>query len=50
MTFPATMEEFMAYQEQLINRPLSEVEREITAEWLPIINEADRRTSRLWTN
>lgn len=39
-TFPATMEEFMAYQEQLINRPLSEVEREITAEWLPIINEA----------
>ena len=27
-TFPATMEEFMAYQEQLINRPLSEVERD----------------------
>lgn len=40
LTFPATLETFIAYQEQLINRPLTETEREVTAAWLPIINEA----------
>lgn len=39
-TFPATLEAFIAYQEQLINRPLTETEREVTAEWLEIINQA----------
>lgn len=40
LTFPATLETFIAYQEQLINRPLSKAEREVAAAWLPIINEA----------
>lgn len=36
---PAQLEPFIAYQEQLINRPLSEAEREATAAWLEVINE-----------
>lgn len=40
ITFPAPLDAFIAYQEQLINRPLSEREREITAVWLEIINKA----------
>lgn len=40
LTFPSTLETFIAYQEQLINRPLTETEREVTAAWLPSINEA----------
>lgn len=40
-TFPVSLEEFIAYQEQLINRPLSENEREVTAVWLEIINQSE---------
>ena len=36
---PAPLETFIAYQEHLINRHLSEGEREATAAWLEIINE-----------
>lgn len=36
---PASLEAFIAYQEHLINRHLSEGEREATAAWLEIINE-----------
>lgn len=48
-TFPATPEAFIAFQEQLINRPLTENEKEVTAVWLEIINgtvtgELDRGT------
>lgn len=38
-TFPAPLDAFIACQEQLINRPLTENEREVTAVWLEIINE-----------
>lgn len=41
MTFPATLKEFIAHQERLINRPLTEDEREVTAVWLEIINQAE---------
>ena len=46
---PASLETFIAYQERLINRHLSEGEREATAAWLEIINgtvtgELDRVT------
>ena len=40
-TFPAPLEAFIAYQEQLINRPLTENERKATAVWLEIINQAE---------
>lgn len=40
-TFPAPLEPFIAYQEQLINRPLTEGERVVTAAWLEIINQAE---------
>lgn len=40
-TFPAALEPFIAYQERLINRPLSAGEREVTAVWLEIINRAE---------
>ncbi len=40
-TFPATPEAFIAYQEQLISRPLTADEREVTAVWLEIINQAE---------
>lgn len=36
---PASLEAFIAYQERLINRPLSEGEREATAAWLKVLNE-----------
>lgn len=36
---PASLEQFISYQEQLISRPLSEGEKEATAKWLEIINE-----------
>lgn len=36
---PASLETFIAYQERLINRHLSEGEREATAAWLEVINE-----------
>lgn len=46
---PASLETFVAYQEHLINRHLSEGEREATAAWLAVINgsvtgEQDRVT------
>lgn len=41
LTFPSTLETFIAYQEQLINRPLTETEREVTVAWLEIINQAE---------
>lgn len=40
-TFPAPLEAFIIHQEQIIGRPLSEREREVTAAWLPVINKAD---------
>lgn len=40
-TFPATLEAFIAYQEQLISRPLTVDEQEVTAVWLEIINQAE---------
>lgn len=40
-TFPVTLEAFIAYQEQLISRPLTADEREVTAVWLEIINQAE---------
>lgn len=40
-TFPAPLEPFIAYQEQIINRPLTEAEKKITAAWLEIINQAE---------
>lgn len=40
-TFPATLEAFIAYQEQLISRSLTADEREVTAVWLEIINQAE---------
>lgn len=39
-TFPAPLEAFIDYQEQLTGRSLSQVEREVTETWLPVINEA----------
>jgi LmbE family N-acetylglucosaminyl deacetylase len=41
LTFPTTLEAFIAYQERLISRPLTEDEREVTAVWLEIINQAE---------
>lgn len=41
LIFPTTLKTFIAYQEQLINRPLTETEREVTAAWLEIINQAE---------
>jgi len=38
ITLPASLEAFVAYQEQLIRRKLSAVEQEATAEWLTIFN------------
>lgn len=40
-TFPAPVDAFIAYQEQIAGRALSRDEREITAAWLEIINEAE---------
>lgn len=40
-TFPATLEAFISYQEQLISRPLTADEQEVTAVWLEIINQAE---------
>lgn len=39
ITLPASLEAFVAYQEQLIHRKLSAAEREATAEWLTIFND-----------
>lgn len=36
---PASLEAFVAYQEQLIHRSLSEGEKEATAAWVEVINE-----------
>lgn len=46
---PAPLETFIAYQEQLIHRSLSEGEKEATAAWVEVINgsvtgELDRST------
>lgn len=38
--FPATLEEFTAYQESLIGRNLSDYEKEITSVWLGVFNDA----------
>lgn len=38
ITFPTTPEAFVADQEQLIGRKLSEGEREVTAVWLEVFN------------
>ncbi len=39
ITLPASLEAFVAYQEQLIHRKLSAAEQEATAEWLHIFND-----------
>ena len=39
-TFPAPLDVFAGYQETLIGRPLSVDEKELTAAWLDIINQA----------
>lgn len=36
---PASLEQFIAYQEQLIHSSLSEGEKEATAAWVEVINE-----------
>ena len=50
-TFPAPLDVFAGYQETLIGRPLSVDEKELTAAWLDIINQAkpkeDRKSTRL---
>lgn len=46
-TFPVSLGVFVAYQEQLINRPLTEDERKITAVWLDIINQADPEDTKI---
>lgn len=38
ITLPTTLEDFTAYQEQLINRRLTEAELEVTAAWLGVFN------------
>ncbi len=45
-TFPATPEAFIAFQEQLINRPLTENEKEVTAVWLEIIKLLEKADDR----
>lgn len=40
-TFPIPLDAFIAHQEQLIGRPLSEGERKVTAAWLDIVNRAE---------
>ena len=45
-TFPATPEAFIAFQEQLINRPLTENEKEVTAVWLDIIKLLEKADDR----
>ena len=40
ITFPATPEEFIRYQERLVGRELSEREKEVTAAWVDIFNRA----------
>ncbi len=39
ITFPATLETFVADQERMIHRKLSATEREATAAWLEIFND-----------
>lgn len=41
LIFPITLEAFIAYQEQLISRPLTADEQEVTAVWWEIINQAE---------
>ena len=38
ITFPTTPEAFIAYQEQLAGRKLTEHEREVTAAWVEVFN------------
>ena len=38
ITFPTTSEAFVRYQEQLVDRKLSEGEREATAAWVEVFN------------
>ena len=45
-TFPATPEAFIAFQEQLINRPLTENEKEVAAVWLEIIELLEKADDR----
>lgn len=50
-TFPASPEEFSAYQEMLMNRQLTEDEREILSAWAPLFNAsfgAGRRNDNEW--
>lgn len=45
-TSPAAPEAFIAFQEQLINRPLTENEKEVTAVWLEIIELLEKADDR----
>ena len=45
IALPATSEDFIAYQEQLIRRKLTAAEREVANQWLGIFN--DVRTGSL---
>ena len=38
ITFPATPEAFITYQEQLAGRELSKKEKEVTAAWVEVFN------------
>ena len=39
-TFPVSAEAFFAYQEALMNRPITEDEREILGAWIPLCNDS----------
>ena len=38
MTFPVSVEDFLAHQEALIHRELSQMQQKAIAYWVPIIN------------
>lgn len=39
MTFPVSVEDFIAHQEALIHRNLAPAERKLVATWVPLIND-----------
>ena len=45
ITFPTTPEAFIAYQEQIAGRELTEHEREATAAWKQGFHDAEERSA-----
>ena len=50
ITFPTTPEAFIAYQEQLAGRKLTEHEREVTAAWVEVFNLSYEGRLPKWTS